>query len=187
MPAEAFADMWRSLRLGRSWSALVKNRRKNGDHYWVRANAAPMRRQGVLTGYLSVRTRPERADIEQAEALYARFRNGQSRGWRFHRGLVVRTGALAWLSALQLMPTAWRLRLPLLVLGLVWTGLLAGAGLGGAALAWAVPGLLALLAVWGGLEHQLVAPLERIQGWPNRWRRARRGRTCTCSAATRSA
>jgi aerotaxis receptor len=35
MPREAFADMWDTLKAGRSWSALVKNRRKNGDHYWV--------------------------------------------------------------------------------------------------------------------------------------------------------
>ena len=47
MPVEAFADMWRSLKSGKSWTALVKNRRNNGDHYWVRANAAPMRRNGA--------------------------------------------------------------------------------------------------------------------------------------------
>ena len=29
MPAEAFADMWATLKAGVSWSALVKNRRKN--------------------------------------------------------------------------------------------------------------------------------------------------------------
>src|SRR3954463_7398111 len=38
MPSEAFADMWATLKAGLSWTALVKNRRKNGDHYWVRAN-----------------------------------------------------------------------------------------------------------------------------------------------------
>ncbi|MDO9196774.1 PAS domain-containing protein, partial [Rhodoferax sp.] len=63
MPVEAFADMWRSLKDGQSWTALVKNRRKDGDHYWVRANAAPMRRNGQVVGYLSVRTKPSRAEI----------------------------------------------------------------------------------------------------------------------------
>ena len=66
MPAEAYADMWRSLKAGRAWTAVVKNRRKNGDHYWVNANAAPMYRGGSLVGYLSVRTRPSRADINAA-------------------------------------------------------------------------------------------------------------------------
>lgn len=46
MPVQAFADMWATLKAGESWTALVKNRRKNGDHYWVRANATPVRRNG---------------------------------------------------------------------------------------------------------------------------------------------
>lgn len=39
MPKAAFADMWYTLQQGEPWSGIVKNRRKNGDHYWVRANA----------------------------------------------------------------------------------------------------------------------------------------------------
>jgi aerotaxis receptor len=42
MPEEAFADLWRTLQAGRPWTGLVKNRRKNGDHYWVVANATPL-------------------------------------------------------------------------------------------------------------------------------------------------
>ena len=56
MPREAFADMWDTLKAGMSWTALVKNRRKDGDHYWVRANATPVVRDGRVTGYMSVRT-----------------------------------------------------------------------------------------------------------------------------------
>ena len=33
MPAEAFRDMWETLRSGLTWRAVVKNRRKDGDHY----------------------------------------------------------------------------------------------------------------------------------------------------------
>jgi aerotaxis receptor len=39
MPAEAFRDMWETIQSGMPWTGLVKNRRKNGDHYWVQANA----------------------------------------------------------------------------------------------------------------------------------------------------
>ena len=46
MPKAAFADMWYTLQQGEPWSGIVKNRRKNGDHYWVRANAVPMVRHG---------------------------------------------------------------------------------------------------------------------------------------------
>ncbi|HET6786809.1 MAG TPA: PAS domain-containing protein, partial [Aquabacterium sp.] len=67
MPPEAFADMWRTLKGGESWTALVKNRCKNGDFYWVRANVTPVRRDGQITGYMSVRTRPSREEVAQAE------------------------------------------------------------------------------------------------------------------------
>ncbi len=33
MPAEAFADMWRTLKDNRPWSGLVKNMRKDGGFY----------------------------------------------------------------------------------------------------------------------------------------------------------
>jgi len=114
MPTEAFADMWRSLKAGQSWRALVKNRRQDGDHYWVCANAAPMRRNGQVVGYLSVRTSPVRSEVDAAEALYRRFKAGRATGLAFHRGLIVRTGLMRWASALQLLPAAWRVRLPLL-------------------------------------------------------------------------
>ncbi len=55
MPKAAFADMWFTLKKG-SLECIVKNRRKNGDHYWVRANAVPMVREGKISGYMSIRT-----------------------------------------------------------------------------------------------------------------------------------
>jgi aerotaxis receptor len=58
MPAAAFKDMWRTIAHGYPWTALVKNRRKNGDHYWVRANVTPIMEGGKPSGYLSVRTKP---------------------------------------------------------------------------------------------------------------------------------
>ena len=135
MPTEAFADMWKSLKEGQSWRALVKNRRKNGDHYWVCANAAPMRRNGKVTGYLSVRTKPDRAEVAATEALYARFKGGNAKGLAFHRGLIIRTGLLSWTNALQLLPAAWRVRLALLgVASAMGAGMLLS-GLGGSALA----------------------------------------------------
>ncbi|WP_114418616.1 methyl-accepting chemotaxis protein [Marinospirillum perlucidum] len=74
MPQEAFRDMWATLKQGRAWQGLVKNRRKNGDHYWVKATATP-RPDG---GYMSVRLRPTREEVSAAEALYKRMREGSS-------------------------------------------------------------------------------------------------------------
>ena len=80
MPAEAFRDMWATLQAGEPWTALVKNRRKNGDHYWVRANVTPMTEQGQITGYMSVRTMPSREEVQTAEALYRRMREEAAQG-----------------------------------------------------------------------------------------------------------
>jgi len=63
MPKEAFADMWRSLKAGRPWQGVVKNRRKDGGFYWVIANVSPVRENGQIVGYQSLRNRPARAQI----------------------------------------------------------------------------------------------------------------------------
>lgn len=42
MPPEAFRIMWSYLKNGKPWMGLVKNRRKNGDFYWVDAYVTPV-------------------------------------------------------------------------------------------------------------------------------------------------
>ncbi|NKF83687.1 aerotaxis receptor [Ralstonia solanacearum] len=160
MPPEAFADMWATLKGGEPWSALVKNRRKNGDHYWVRANATPVVRNGRPAGYMSVRTKPTRDEVAAAEALYRDFRAGRAGSRTFHKGLIVRTGLMAWRSVFQVMPVRWRIRLAFMVLlpltlGAAWGAGLSGAALGGFAAAQAV----ALGAGW--LQAQIARPLEQ--------------------------
>ncbi|AST30190.1 methyl-accepting chemotaxis protein [Ralstonia pseudosolanacearum] len=162
MPPEAFADMWATLKGGEPWSALVKNRRKNGDHYWVRANATPVVRNGRPAGYMSVRTKPTRDEVAAAEALYRDFRAGRAGSRTFHKGLIVRTGLMAWRSVFQVMPVRWRIRLAFMVLlpltlGAAWGAGLSGAALGGFAAAQAVA--LALGAGW--LQAQIARPLEQ--------------------------
>ncbi|WP_299438953.1 methyl-accepting chemotaxis protein [uncultured Rhodospira sp.] len=76
MPPAAFADMWATIQRGLPWEGLVKNRAKNGDHYWVRANVTPELENGAVTGYVSVRTKPSRADVDAAGRLYAAINAG---------------------------------------------------------------------------------------------------------------
>jgi aerotaxis receptor len=93
MPAEAFRDMWATIQAGLPWTGLVKNRRKNGDHYWVQANATPMKDGDRIVGFLSVRTLPSREQVQGAEALYATMRAEASEGRLVHvlaRGAVLR-------------------------------------------------------------------------------------------------
>ncbi|WP_024302391.1 PAS domain-containing methyl-accepting chemotaxis protein [Pseudogulbenkiania sp. MAI-1] len=78
MPAEAFADLWDTIKTGRPWRGLVKNRCKNGDFYWVEAYVTPITEHGKITGYMSVRSTPRREEIQAAEALYQAIRNKQA-------------------------------------------------------------------------------------------------------------
>jgi aerotaxis receptor len=163
MPAEAFADMWTTLKGGESWSALVKNRRENGDHYWVRANATPVRRNGQLLGYMSVRTKPRRAEVDAAERLYRDLREGTVRGRKLHKGLLVRTGVLKWMSSLQLMSVSWRIRWASLAGMAIVVGACAAAGLGIGTLGIvAAAALLAALVTNLWLEAQVASPLATV-------------------------
>ena len=150
MPAEAYRDMWRTIGRGEPWTGLVKNRRKNGDHYWVRANVTPIMEGGKPRAYMSVRTKPSAAEAAAAEALYARMRSEAASGVRSmyldagslrYSGL---RGGLQALAQMALLPrmalmlavmvllalvpdmlglqgtTAWVARLALLLLGAGW-------------------------------------------------------------------
>ncbi|WP_369802416.1 methyl-accepting chemotaxis protein [Sulfuriferula sp. AH1] len=79
MPKEAFADFWRTLQSGKAWTGLVKNRCKNGDHYWVEANAAPMFENGRIVGYTSIRVKPDRGQVRDAENAYREIRSGSKK------------------------------------------------------------------------------------------------------------
>jgi len=78
MPPEAFEDLWNTIKQDRPWIGMVKNRCKNGDYYWVKANVTPLREHGRTIGYMSVRTKPSRQEIEQAESLYRDIRAGKA-------------------------------------------------------------------------------------------------------------
>ncbi|MGB3275379.1 MAG: PAS domain-containing protein, partial [Castellaniella sp.] len=122
MPPEAYQDLWDTLKQGRSWTAVVKNRRKDGDHYWVRANVAPVYHQDTLSGYLSVRTKPSREEIAAAERVCATFQAGRPAG-RFHHGLLMDTGWRRWRNGARTQSLRQRLALTLGSLIPLWAGL----------------------------------------------------------------
>ena len=91
VPPEAFKDLWATVGRGRPWTGIVKNRRKNGDHYWVQANVTPIMQGGKPVGYMSVRFKPKREQIQAAEALYAQIAAERAAGrptFRLHAGRV---------------------------------------------------------------------------------------------------
>ncbi|WIO73216.1 PAS domain-containing methyl-accepting chemotaxis protein [Porticoccaceae bacterium LTM1] len=92
MPREAFTDLWAHLKAGQPWTGMVKNRCKNGDHYWVEANANPIWEDGKIIGYMSMRTQLDDARIATAEKIYRQFREGKAAGLLIKAGGVVPTG-----------------------------------------------------------------------------------------------
>ncbi|MCE8014866.1 PAS domain-containing protein [Halomonas sp. MCCC 1A17488] len=129
MPPEAFADLWKTIKKGETWQGLVKNRRKNGDHYWVRATVTPIVEDGQCLGYTSVRTVAEPGAIEAAERIYAGLREGRS-AYALRQGLVVRRGPLGWLARINLHSI--RARLSMLTLSaLLLLAISGGVGLFG--------------------------------------------------------
>ncbi|AHF00734.1 methyl-accepting chemotaxis protein [Thiomicrospira aerophila AL3] len=77
MPKEAFKDFWDTIQAGLPWQGLVKNKRKNGDYYWVMANAAPVFKDGKITSYLSVRYPATEEQKQFATKLYADIKAGK--------------------------------------------------------------------------------------------------------------
>ncbi|MCW5701418.1 MAG: MCP four helix bundle domain-containing protein [Bradyrhizobium sp.] len=91
MPPEAFENLWDTLKAGKPWAGAVKNRRKNGDFYWVLASATPIYENGQVSGYMSIRTQLPRDQREEAERVYAAIRAKKVKGIRIDAGMIRKT------------------------------------------------------------------------------------------------
>ncbi len=70
MPPAAFQDLWDTVKKGEKWQGFVKNLRKDGGYYWVKATVIPNIRHGKLAGYTSVRRKPSRTKVDECIKLY---------------------------------------------------------------------------------------------------------------------
>ena len=77
MPPVIFNDLWNHLKTERAWTGLVKNRCKNGDHYWVYAEVSTLRENDKVSGFMSVRYKPTMEQIVEADELYKRINTGR--------------------------------------------------------------------------------------------------------------
>jgi len=56
-PPAFFDDLWETISSGRIWQGEIRNRAKDGSHYWLNTTIAPMfNRKGRVRGYIAVRT-----------------------------------------------------------------------------------------------------------------------------------
>jgi PAS domain S-box-containing protein len=106
MPSEAFEDLWRTLKSGAQWTGIVKNRCSNGNFYWVKAVVTPIKVNDRITGFRSVRTKPTRAEVSGAEALYKRLKNGEK---IVLNTLASRARQAGWLGRFTLATRYWML------------------------------------------------------------------------------
>jgi aerotaxis receptor len=90
MPSEAFEDLWTTLKAGKPWAGAVKNRRKNGDFYWVLASATPIWEGGQVTGYMSIRSKLPADQRTEAEHVYALLRAKKAHGYTVTAGIIRR-------------------------------------------------------------------------------------------------
>lgn len=157
MPEAAFENLWSTLKSGKNWQGLVKNRRKDGDFYWVDACVTPLMENGEVMGFASVRVKASREQIERAERAYRAMEAGEG-GYRLLRGQIISTGV----SGIFRRFARWRLArriaslvlLPVgasLVLGISALELLESSHVHSQTLAAELKGQLAVAA--GGLER----------------------------------
>ncbi|MBT2785891.1 MULTISPECIES: PAS domain-containing methyl-accepting chemotaxis protein [unclassified Halomonas] len=127
MPPAAFENLWQTVKTGETWRGLVKNRCKNGDHYWVNASVTPIVEDGQVVGYTSVRVQASREAIAQAEQAYAEIREGRGKRLYLDKGRLRQKGMIKRLARVRLDTIRAKLVGMIVVAGLL---LLISGGLG---------------------------------------------------------
>jgi len=162
MPATAFKNLWDTVRAGLPWRGLVKNRRKNGEYYWVIANVTPVIENGKPVGYMSVRTKATREQIAAATRLYAAEREKPG-SVKLCQGQVV-TSTWTDFSFIQRFSMTTRTRIIMAML------LASIATVGWSAVAQGLPswvggvagfGFFIAASVWFYLEHNILGPIRQ--------------------------
>jgi aerotaxis receptor len=167
MPAEAFADMWATIKSGMPWTAMVKNRCKNGDFYWVYANVTPVYEKGQMVGFMSVRTKPSRDQVRDAENLYRLMREGKAKNLKLQQGRVVDTSLLGTLAEIRNTSLNKRIGLSFTMLALLIAALgVAGynaqsdAGQTDLIVALTIFAALVCMAMWVLIYQTVVVPIK---------------------------
>lgn len=172
VPEEAFRDMWETIQAGRPWSAVLKNRRKDGTHYWVVANVTPLFDGDEPTGYMSVRTEASRQEIDDTEMLFAQMRAEQESGklvTHFMSGAIRRLTVWGRIMDRLRPGLSGRLFLGLTCLALasICSGILIQQG-PAEALAGVSVSLIAVLLAWGLMVRWCVTPINQLLRHANR-------------------
>lgn len=78
MPKAAFQDLWDCIKKGQPWRGAVKNKCKDGSFYWVDAFVTPIKENGKVVGYQSVRKFLKPEYRQKAEKLYQQINENKT-------------------------------------------------------------------------------------------------------------
>jgi aerotaxis receptor len=168
-PVQVSMDMLATLRSKRPWTGLIKNKRKNGDYYWLTLNISPLYANGQYAGALLVHTKPSREERERMEPLYRKMQGGENKDLFLHHGEPIRLNVLGKariaLRRLGLNVTIWA------SLGALYFATLAALAFGTATRSGFWIAALAMLAAMGAagmyLVRGIVAPLRQAVSFAN--------------------
>lgn len=130
VPEAAYKDLWHNLETGRFWTGILKNRCKDGDFYWVRANVTPIYRDNRPVGYLSVRVKPTTKEVNTAKRVYRDYQRGKP-SMVFHDGTLINTGIRGIFDKIQMLSMTAKLWGILTLITLLWLASAAVAGFTG--------------------------------------------------------
>ncbi|MER1969018.1 methyl-accepting chemotaxis protein [Castellaniella sp. GW247-6E4] len=166
VPEEVFRDLWHTIQGSRPWSAVLKNRRKDGSHYWVVANVTPLSDDGTPTGYMSVRTEATPEQIDAAERLYARMRREKEEGRRitvFKNGRILRSTFWGRVSERLRPDLSARLLLSLMLLTIVSGSTTWWARHSSISIIWGMLACaVAAMITWSIMRRWFVVPLDAL-------------------------
>lgn len=130
MPQAAFENLWGTIKTGKPWMGLVKNRCKNGDYYWVDAFVTPLVKNGEITGYESTRVKLSTARKKIVESLYKKISAGKKlklKGLSFLHKQVL-TGSIFQLCISTTLAVTGLLTVPeavmvWVIISIIWAGI----------------------------------------------------------------
>jgi len=74
MPKRIFKELWAEITANKQWVGVVKNLRKDGGFYWVKAIVSGIYKENQLVGYKSQRTPITSEEKLKYQRLYDKMR-----------------------------------------------------------------------------------------------------------------
>jgi aerotaxis receptor len=82
MPKSVFKELWETLKDGENWQGFVKNRRKDGGYYWVKAEISGVYKDDKLVEYKSLRSPIENETKQNMQNIYDKKRADEEKNYR---------------------------------------------------------------------------------------------------------